>query len=197
MLGLNMHDGMRVNEMKLDGVSWKAGWQVGRPLKLNPARAQIMVQISDVQVAALRLQERPFLISGVENPSDEESTGYSIKCTPDDQQHLIYLDHSWYHFEPSAQHRNSTFWTRPSFVPYFPPPFFWKFKKKLFELSDIFAICGPEPVNRRGLPFGFAAASGSAALSHPYVHLSEVLAATSDPRCISTSVSELTAVRSI
>lgn len=34
-------------------------------------------------------------------------------------------------------------------------------------LSDIFAICGPEPVNRRALPFGFAAASGSAALSHP------------------------------
>ncbi|RAK90928.1 hypothetical protein BO79DRAFT_226691 [Aspergillus costaricaensis CBS 115574] len=177
---INMHDGMRVNEMKLDGMvlpllkfHGKAGWQVGRPLKFNPARAQITVSRS--------------------HPMD---TGYSIKCTPTISSTLsTSITHGIISsLQPSI--------AIPLFGPdrasflTFPSPSSGS-SRRVVELSDIFAICGPEPVNRRGLSFGFAAASGSAALSHPYVHLSELLAATSDPRCITTAVSELTAVRSI
>ncbi|OJJ66519.1 hypothetical protein ASPBRDRAFT_59630 [Aspergillus brasiliensis CBS 101740] len=162
--------------------SWndgKAGWQVGRPLKLNPARVQIMVSTfeitfdgvhtSDVQVATPRLQQRH--LSRAMRLSNEQSTVDSFRCSPTIRKSTLSTSITrGINPGPSAQYSHSTFSTRPSC-----------FKR---ILSDIFAICGPEPVNRRALPFGFAAASGSAALSHPYVHLSELLAATSDPRCI-------------
>lgn len=51
----------------------------------------------------------------------------------------------------------------------------------------ILPFCG----SRNSSPFSFPVQPRS------YVHLSELLAATSDPRCITTSVSELTAVRTI
>ncbi|CAK41050.1 hypothetical protein M747DRAFT_236729 [Aspergillus niger ATCC 13496] len=254
-VGINMHANMRVSEVKLDGMvlplleivkwgsgSWKAGWQVGRPLKLYPARAQIMVSRShpmeyvhrsDVQAAPPRLQERLFLIPRCRDRLMRKSTVYSIKCNPTITSTLSTSITQSIIPGPSAQHPDSTFSTRPScfrghrratrkknsftflfLSPSHPQSFLtlYSFFRAQLEfrrpelLSDIFAICGPEPVNRRALPFGFAAASGSAALSHPrsrfpynpsYVHLSELLAATSDPRCITTSVSELTAVRTI